>query len=78
MEVILIIVLGYVVLSTILGIGCAIRLALIKRSKKNGKNVPILEEDFAREDMHLFFSCAWLFVFLKSFFDNATKSLGGD
>ena len=78
MEVILIIVLGYVVLSAILGTGCAIRLASIKRSKKNGKSVPILEEDFAREDMRLFFSCAWLFVFLKALFDNATKSLGGE
>lgn len=78
MEVALIAVVGYVILSIILGISCAIRLALIKRSKKNGKNVPILEEDFAREDMHLFFSCAWLFVFLKSIFDNATKSLGGE
>lgn len=78
MEIILIIVLGYVALSAILGIGCAIRLASIKRSKKNGKSVPILEEDFAREDMRLFFSCTWLFVFLKSLFDNAAKSLGGE
>ena len=78
MEIVLIIVLGYVVLSMILGIGCAIRLSIIKKSKKTKKNVPILEEDFIREDMRLFFSCIWIFVFIKLIIDSATKSIGGE
>ena len=78
MEIVLIIVLGYVVLSMILGIGCAIRLSIIKKSKKTKKNVPILEEDFIREDMRLFFSCIWIFVFIKLVIDSATKSIGGE
>ena len=78
MEIVLIIVLGYIVLSMILGIGCVIRLSIIKKSKKNGKNIPILEEDFIREDMRLFFSCIWLFVFIKLVIDSATKSIGGE
>ena len=78
MEIVLIIVLGYIVLSMILGIGCAIRLSIIKKSKKTKKNVPILEEDFIREDMRLFFSCIWMFVFLKLVIDSATKSIGGE
>lgn len=78
MEIVLIIVVGYVVLSMILGIGCAIRLSIIKKSKKTKKNVPILEEDFIREDMRLFFSCIWLFVFIKLVIDSATKSIGGE
>ena len=78
MEIVLIIVLGYIVLSMILGIGCAIRLSIIKKSKKTKKNVPILEEDFIREDMRLFFSCIWIFVFLKLVIDSATKSIGGE
>lgn len=78
MEIVLIIVLSYIILSIILGIGCAIRLSIIKKSKKNGKNIPILEEDFIREDMRLFFSCTWLIVFLKSIIDDAIKSIGGE
>ena len=78
MEIVLIIVFGYVVLSMILGIGCAIRLSIIKKSKKTKKNVPILEEDFIREDMRLFFSCIWIFVFMKLIIDSATKSIGGE
>ena len=78
MEIVLIIVLGYIVLSMILGIGCAIRLSIIKKSKKTKKNVPILEEDFIREDMRLFFSCIWIFVFIKLIIDSATKSIGGE
>lgn len=78
MEIVLIIVLGYVILSMILGIGCAIRLSIIKKSKKTKKNVPILEEDFIREDMRLFFSCIWIFVFMKLIIDSATKSIGGE
>lgn len=78
MEIVLIVVLGYIILSMILGIGCAIRLSIIKRAKKNGKNVPILEEDFVREDMRLFFSCTWLIVFIKVFIDNAANSIGGE
>ena len=78
MEIVLIIVLGYIILSMILGIGCAIRLSIIKKSKKTKKNVPILEEDFIREDMRLFFSCIWIFVFLKLVIDSATKSIGGE
>ena len=78
MEIVLIIVLGYIILSMILGIGCAIRLSIVKKSKKTKKNVPILEEDFIREDMRLFFSCIWIFVFLKLVIDSATKSIGGE
>ena len=78
MEIVLIIVLSYIILSIILGIGCAIRLSIIKKSKKTKKNVPILEEDFIREDMRLFFSCTWLIVFLKSIIDDAIKSIGGE
>ena len=78
MEIVLIIVLGYIILSMILGIGCAIRLSIIKKSKKTKKNVPILEEDFIREDMRLFFSCIWIFVFIKSIIDDAIKSIGGE
>ena len=78
MEIVLIIVLGYIILSMILGIGCVIRLSIIKKSKKTKKNVPILEEDFIREDMRLFFSCIWIFVFLKLVIDSATKSIGGE
>ena len=78
MEIVLIIVLGYIILSMILGIGCAIRLSIIKKSKKTKKNVPILEEDFIREDMRLFFSCIWLFIFIKLIIDSATKSIGGE
>lgn len=78
MEIVLIIVFGYIILSMILGIGCAIRLSIIKKSKKTKKNVPILEEDFIREDMRLFFSCIWIFVFIKLIIDSATKSIGGE
>ena len=78
MEIVLIIVLGYIILSMILGIGCAIRLSIIKKSKKTKKNGPILEEDFIREDMRLFCSCIWIFVFLKLVIDSATKSIGGE
>ena len=78
MEIVLIIVFGYIILSMILGIGCAIRLSIIKKSKKTKKNVPILEEDFIREDMCLFFSCIWIFVFIKLIIDSATKSMGGE
>lgn len=78
MEIVLIIVLTYFLLSMILGIGCAIRLSKIKKSKRKGKSVPILEEDFIREDMRLFFSCTWLIVFVKSLIDDAVRSIGGE
>lgn len=78
MEIVLVIVLTYFLLSMILGIGCAIRLSKIKKSKRKGKSVPILEEDFIREDMRLFFSCTWLIVFVKSLIDDAVRSIGGE
>ena len=78
MEIVLIGVFVYLFLSFIIGVGFAIRLSIIKKAKRKGKNIPLLEEDFVREDMCLFFSCTWLIVFIKSFIDNAVRTIGGE
>jgi len=50
----------YILLSYALGFIAAIRYFYLKKLEKSGKDVPVLEKEYLKHEIKIFFTCTWV------------------
>lgn len=50
----------YIILSFVLGFIASIRYLHLKKLEKSGKDVPVLEEEYLKHEIKVFFTCTWV------------------
>ena len=50
----------YILLSYVLGFITVFRYLHLKKLEKSGKDVPVLEEEYLKHEIKVFFTCTWV------------------